>query len=1125
MLKTMALRSALIAFTCSISVAAYAIADTPRSINVPAGNLTDALESLAKECGVDVIYPAAQLRDLKTNGVSGTLETKEAFRKLLEGTPLILKLEGSAVLITLRRSEIVATAPSSAASAPEVALSTESAAPSRSKGFWQRLRLAQGEADEPGGKRETSAARSEKKDTVEEFEPTVKGMPEVLIKGSKTLNSDIQRTKDDIQPYVIYTAEEIQRSMATNLEDFFRSRLTMSAPPTDSFGELTGSFSQSPSSGSNQSQISLRGLGVDETLILVNGRRRPGVSYINSPMFKLSTKGGFGQPDINGIPLESIERIEVLPATASGIYGGGATGGVINIILKTNYSGLDVSVEYANTFDTDSTSKRWSANGGFTLEDGKTSIAFSGSYSEQNEMLIRDRDFTLRSRQRQVRNSPESFYSNESTEIPVGFTPNIKNNAVDCNELGECTFANLVLKDGLVDIGSPITYLPTGYSGDVQQLIDNSGSYNLDLANDVSNGGRSIQSGPRINSLNLTVSRQFSDTFSMFANVSRAENAGSVLFAGLPNSASIDADSPTNPFTTDIRVTFPVPGFAFKQEFQSESVNAVMGAALRLPFHWQAQLEGSWGKSRTISDGGSPFLIDDLRDPPIDGPIVRTGLDSAIRTGEIDVLRDLNRSTLDLSAFELPYPNAGMSPADSLSSGGLLRLSGPLFHLPGGDVALSALLDHRKDVAKAAFTRSQAESLGENLFFYYPGRQTTTDSFYLEANVPLVTSLNERPWLRIFELQASARRDSNKTRSVPTAGIQVPNPDEAPDSITYTESTEKATGYTVGFRAAAIRDVVLRMSFGHGFLPPSIAQIGSTIINTATVQYGIGDPLRLYEEVGTQADATIVIEGNPNLKSESSNSFSTGLIVTPRFLEGVRLSIDYTQIKKTDEISGVDIELLMRNPELYPGRVVRGPELGDGLPGPITYLDTTLINIDQTTVKALDLQLNYSLATERAGSFNFYAVATRQNEYSRRLTQISSVTNSVGFRDGPLEWRGNAGIDWYRGALTVGWNMQHFASYKVYQSTDSPDTAEYYVDIQGARSIPAQTYHDISFRYWFGDGMLSKVRAFRGMVLTGGIQNVFDTSPPIDATSGDVGYSTYGDPLMRRYTLQLTKSF
>ena len=133
MLKTMALRSALIAFTCSISVAAYAIADTPRSINVPAGNLTDALESLAKECGVDVIYPAAQLRDLKTNGVSGTLETKEAFRKLLEGTPLILKLEGSAVLITLRRSEIVATAPSSAASAPEVALSTESAAPSRSK--------------------------------------------------------------------------------------------------------------------------------------------------------------------------------------------------------------------------------------------------------------------------------------------------------------------------------------------------------------------------------------------------------------------------------------------------------------------------------------------------------------------------------------------------------------------------------------------------------------------------------------------------------------------------------------------------------------------------------------------------------------------------------------------------------------------------------------------------------------------------------------------------------------------------------------------------------------------------------------------------------------------------------
>ena len=1069
-------------------------------LEIPAGDLVDALKALARQTGADLVYRPEQVKGLKTQGLKGQLTVGDAVGKLLEGTSLRVSTDADtgAMLIAVPQ-------PTALAKASEDG----------------DIRLAQ--ASERAAANETTVQyelpSAPPGTQLEELEPTLARMPEILVKGSRvSLNADIERTENDVQPYVVFSADEVQRSMALNLEDFLKNRLPMNTSPSTN--------RQNTRTGSNVSEFNLRGLGADETLVLVNGRRLAGVSNIANESNNRagSSNNNFGQPDINGIPLTSIERIEVLPATAAGIYGGGATGGVINIILKTNFSGLDVTTNYANTFDTDSAVKRLSANGGMTLEGGKTSIAFSSSYSEQNEMLVRDRNFSLRSRQRQLRNSPESFF-NEDAQVPVGYTTNIRSNSADCPAPDECVLANLVLKDGLVDLGSPITHIPVGYDNDIQQLIANSGTYNLDLANDVSNAGRSIQSSPRTNSLSLTLNRQFTDRFSMFANLSRAENRGSVLTGGLQGSGLINADAPNNPFTSDIVVTFPLPGFAFQQVFESESQDAVVGAALSLPFRWHAQVEGSWGRSRTRSQGGQPFLDEDQRDPPEVGPVVRTGVYSNIQNGTLDVLRDLNQSPLDLSEFALPFPNGGMDPADSINTGALLRLSGPLFKLPAGEVTLSALLDHRKSEAEETIVRGFVNFLGGDTFYFYPSREATTDSYYLEANVPLVSALNDRPWLKLLDVQASVRRDSTKTRSVPTGSIPVAGPSDRPDSVIYSDSVDTATGYMFGFRAAPIQDLALRMSFSHGFLPPSIAQIGATTINTGTAFFGAYDPLRLDELIGTYADATIVLDGNPNLKSESSDSISTGLIVTPRFLPGLRLSADYTQIKKTDEISGIDFDLLIRHPELYPGRVVRGPSLGDGLPGPITYLDTTLINIDRTTVKAVDLQLDYSLVTERAGSFYFYSIATKQIENSRRLTVTSPVLNSVRFKDGPLKWRGNAGIDWHRGALSVGWNMQYFTSYLVYQSTDDPSTAANWIDTQGSRTIPSQTYHDVSFKYWLGDGVFSRFAAFQGVVFSGGIQNVLNTSPPIDTTDGDVGYSTFGDPLLRRYTLQLTKSF
>jgi len=1156
MLKTMALRSALIAFTCSVSVAAYAMADTSRSINVPAGKLADALESLARECGVDVIYPAAQVRDLKTKGVSGTLETNEAFRKLLEGTPLILKLEGSAVLITLPRTDTAAVTPSPSVSPPQVALATQPASPSSSRSLWQRLRLAASETDEPGAGAESSAGHSEIK-TVEEFEPTVKGMPEVLIKGSKTLNSDIQRTKDDIQPYVIYTAEEIQRSMATNLEDFFRSRLTMSAPPTDSFGELTGSFSQSPSSGSNQSQISLRGLGVDETLILVNGRRRPGVSYINSPMFKLSTKGGFGQPDINGIPLESIERIEVLPATASGIYGGGATGGVINIILKTNFTGTEVTADYANTFDDTAGLKRITANGGMTLEGGRSSINFSASYSEQNPMFVRDRAFFQADARARIASSDPRAYESRNLALPVGYTPNIR--AIQtCNYLPPdfiqvCTPSSvptsLRLKPefGGTDLGSIVTHVPVGYDGDPRQLVANAGTVDLGLANDLANAGRSLVNNPRTNSVSVTLNRDFTGWLSMYANASRSMNHGSTRSAGLSNTGYvIAADAPTNPFDTPIQVSVPFPGYSFLQSNDSEALDSLLGVTFNLPHDWRGQLEGSWGRSRSQSFGGNPFFFYDQGDTdPVTFAFTRTreGLINAVQRGSVDVLVDPNLHPLDLSAYRLdPYPNWRQTPSDSVSYGGLLRLSGPLFQIPGGAVMLSGLLERRDNEAKEVVSTILNENNdGKDTYRFFPKRSVDTDSYYLEATIPVFSARNALPWVSLLDLQASTRRDKSHSRSVRITGISIDGPDDRPESVNYTDSSVVGTGYTFGFRFAPVQDFILRSSYSRGFLPPSIIQLSSLVGSTDVVDSNApgfvsaipADPQRGHELIGTSGiPATIVSEGNPGLKPETSDSVSVGLILQPRFAPGLRLSIDYTQIEKKNEIAPVDnLSMLSMSPEeaarVYPGRITRAPPSpADGYAvGPVTFLDFSLINNLDSTVKAVDFQTSYSLDTSAAGRFEIYSVATLAKEASRRVTVEADLVDTVGFHEGPLKWRGNLGADWNLGALSLGWNMQFLDRYRISYRYEPVEMNEYYARRQGSAYVPSQTYHDLSFRYDLGRSRFASVGLLDGVRISGGVQNVLNAHPPVDTRNLELGYSVYGDPRLRRYTLEVAKSF
>ena len=132
-------------------------------------------------------------------------------------------------------------------------------------------------------------------------------------------------------------------------------------------------------------QADLRGLGANKTLVLLNGRRMANIAF----------PGLEGAIDLSSIPLSAIDRIEVLRDGASAIYGTDAIGGVINFILRRDYTGIELAAEYQWPQETgggDMT--RITALAGWgSLEKDKWNIMGSLDWRKQKVLLAQDREF------------------------------------------------------------------------------------------------------------------------------------------------------------------------------------------------------------------------------------------------------------------------------------------------------------------------------------------------------------------------------------------------------------------------------------------------------------------------------------------------------------------------------------------------------------------------------------------------------------------------------------------------------------------------------------------------------------------------------------------------------------
>ncbi len=176
----------------------------------------------------------------------------------------------------------------------------------------------------------------------------------------------------------VITREDIERLGVTSMEELFRFIPQTTSAETYAQGAV-GSQLQTQE---RTPTISLRGFSSSQTVVLVNGRALPRTSP--------TTSGG---ADISRIPLAAIERIEILPYAGSAIYGAGAIGGVVNVILRKDYSGQDLTVYVGESQDGGASEQRLTYVDGRSFNEGNTRLTLSLNLQRRAALQLGDRDY------------------------------------------------------------------------------------------------------------------------------------------------------------------------------------------------------------------------------------------------------------------------------------------------------------------------------------------------------------------------------------------------------------------------------------------------------------------------------------------------------------------------------------------------------------------------------------------------------------------------------------------------------------------------------------------------------------------------------------------------------------
>ena len=865
----------------------------------------------------------------------------------------------------------------------------------------------------------------------------------------------------DFSPTVSFDRQEIEQLGLVTMGEI--SRLLPQAFSQGSYdgvgfggqnqGQSTTSDGSTASVLTQRTNINLRGLGAANTLILVDGRRIARSGNI---------RGSDGY-DLTGIPVASIERVEVVTDGASAIYGSDALGGVINIILRKNYSGTEVAFTYENTFDSDTAVKNIALTHGITK--GPLSLTLSASFQERNAFAAVDRYFS----------ATDDWSVN-------GGTTNLTSVGLSFGAGGLATGAGVVqaVSGNLPGVtpASQFAVIPTGATGvgltPAQFASTTASAYVGDRAKYVN-----------LISPQFTKTIGFRGTYDLKPNLQLYATGGynetRTHIEGMPvnfrNSIVVPANYPGNPFGVAVRLNktfWELPNIQGEKFTTNSNINFATGATGRFGDDWRYEIGMSWNRSLLRNENAyDPVLYTAVSDPLIAAQKLVFFYDSrSSRPNDLEILKSMIRPG---NADDRTETTVWSASAD-----------GPLpwFNLPAGPIRIAAGAERTMESIVTSQSIPDASNINLSLLGNF---DRTLESAYAETRIPIVAPNQQIPFLNRVDLTGAIRYDHYSDvggDESPRYGLQV-----RPFSWLLLRATRNYS-----FRAAGVQSLYRPVT-------------SSTNANTA----GFIDRQRNELVTGI---LTTRIGGNLSLLPEHAISDNFGVVfeVPHRWFKGLSFSVDSMSLEYTDQITS--LSTLQEWADLFPERLIR--DTTGTQPGRVIGIDTRSTNISQLLVDTIDYQINYQRPTPW-GNITARFTATEYRKYDAIRIPGSAPATSLHIRPTRMTWQ----AFWNKGPYGAGlsgfyqddtWTLATrqlslFASVIEWNAQVSYDFG------WSARGRVAATERiPRSWREW----------ALKGTKLALNVSNIFDREPP--HRQGNAGFGVT-DPRMARYALTLRKSF
>jgi iron complex outermembrane receptor protein len=908
-----------------------------------------------------------------------------------------------------------------------------------------------------------------------------KNLESVVVTGSLIRRVDIETAS----PVVTLDRNTLINSGKPVLGDVLQQLPSISGNATNPQNNSNGGGVASPllEAGDGASRVSLRGLGNNRTLVLVNGQR-------------------MANPDINLIPPDMIERVEVLAEGASTVYGSDAIGGVVNFILRKNYKGVQFSLNDGISSHGDAQRQGFNLTAGATGE--RYSIAAGLDYNKYDETLAARRKFS----RQQLYLSSGAVVAAGSSSIPTG---RIQLPASIASQYG-------------CDINSSGTAQVTLAQGDGSSL----GDYRCRLASDTYNYAalNYIQTAQKrtngfvLGSVNLTDNvTAFVDAFYNHT-VSSGQDAPSPVGTG--DGLIISSNNPINPFG----VTFsqnpiagdPNSGYSFQTR--------LTGAGTRVHSYTtntgqiNAGLRGNFGETSSWIWDASVNYSHTKRDQRDTNEVDIPSLQAAVDAGA-NIFNQADPSVGALLSAGVKTPIYVFTQS---TKQGQVDASGELWDLPAGAVQLSVGALYRKqtmnytvsDFAVLDPVSTTCQILQEACGS--PGRGSyNVKEVFAETLIPLFSDL---PWIRSLNIDLGVRSSNYSTTGTTTNG-------------------------KIAIEWRPTDDLLVRGTVSQVFRAPNLNELydGRTL-----VQPVLNDPCRglsaadlaahqaacQYVPVNwagnSPAQVNTFYSGaatvGSTLKPEKGKSIDIGLVYDPDWLPGVTTSLDFWHIYLADTLTAIQADIVVDscfyNSSSPYCSFIHRQDNTSRTPGQVFLINTPVVNLGNLSTSGIDYTLRYKIPHFNVGSMdpgNFRAGLNTSytSTYNVNATPGQPGAQTVNYAGtyspqfGNISrWRGTVTLNWDKG----NWNAQWQSRYINHLTALNVDAAISGVNIP----VSSVMYHSIQLGY-----AVPSIHTRFDI----GVDNIMDKQPPLLYQNGsnyNVDTATY-DVLGRYYWARATVKF